>query len=445
MTGAAWEGANNRLLKLFISAWLAYIFLHLVAPAKSNSPNEFYSWVLVAIYITIAIITVLALSMAMRSSTPVKEIKYESNASLDSVKFDECVIIAATVLSAVGLFLHLYDKVFIMQLDYGAGLNCARYRWLESGSGRVGVSSWQSAAGHILVNFYFVAICVSVLRWEHIRTHCKTIGLVVGLVLMFAYSLSIGTRSVPIVVLAFLLSVCVLRKAFGKSFVPNVSLSGAALYIGLIGFLFVAYSTSVFSGRAECNKSNSFEYTRSFFLHLGAMPKPVFERSGTLPKIIEDTRNYSVLTSLYIIHTQWTFQNIIDLKQRRGEYFIGSVLGGLSKIGFKIDINTKRAIKGRLLSVPGAAWYWLGVLGVIIVAIVHGIVIFFAEYIVKSSRKGYLGPVIYTFVGTFSVLSPLTSIGNLMVFPFMVIALLSLLFIHWSLKYYMTWRDVWAK
>lgn len=417
--------SRNPMLVGHVLVWSVYLFSCLVTPAKSlYEDTHTLGVVLVVSYVVLSVAGALLLMAVFPPKAPRQVPTNKIDRLYDYLK-PHRLIILTSLLVLCGLLLHLYDKVFIMKIDYSAGIAKARQEWLAHGTERGGgISSWQSAAGHILVNFHFIVIAMVLLFWKELPKFYKYFGYFVSVVAILIYSGSIGSRSVPLFFLLYVISVLLLGKSLGRGFLPK----GFRVLFTLLVFLIVAYNLLVFHERGKVfGENNPQKYTQSFMSQLGGKETSAFDKGENLPGILGEIYYYTILTTVYVNHNQWTFDYVLTLKDRPGQSMFNTVYGGLFKIGVVgREWNSDRAFSGVFLSLPGCAYYDYGIFGMIVIAVLHGIFIFTANYVVrgKNLRVGYI--FLFLLMGVFSLVSPLTSAANLMIFPYMVISYLCL-------------------
>ena len=419
--------SKNPLLVGHILVWSVYLLSCLVTPAKSLYEDTHAQAVfLVVIYVVLSV----AGALLLMASFPKRDFRQEATERIDRLYNylkPHRLIILTGLLVLCGLLLHLYDKVFIMKIDYSAGVAKARHEWLAKGTERGGgISSWQSAAGHILVNFHFIVMAMVLLFWKELPKFYKYFGYIVSVVAILLYSASIGSRSVPLFFLLYVMSVLLLSKSLTRGFLP---MGFRCLFVLLI-LLILAYNLFVFHERGKVFGDNSPQkYTQSFIPQLGGEETSGFDDGEDLPGFIGEMYYYLILSTVYVNHNQWTFDYVLTLKERPGQSMFNTLYGGLVKVGvLSRERIEPRAFSGRFLSLPGCAYYDFGVLGMIFIAMLHGFFLFAANQVVRGNtlRGGFV--FLYLLVGVFSLVSPLTSAANLMIFPYMVISYLCLPF-----------------
>lgn len=417
---------NNHLVKWYLWIWAIYFLLLFITPGSSlESTHNLGLFYTISYVITSAgVATFLNLvAPTVRWQRVGTELRHQCF-YYDLQPHRLMLWINAMVL--IGFGLHIYDKAFILPIDFTQGIASARFQWIRLGAERQDViSSWQSAAGHILANFYFVSILLSFVFWENLPKFKRAISLIIGLVVMLAYSATMANRSVPLVFIAFCGALMLLRRILGKTALP-ISTIAKAISV-LLAFLFVAYALYVFSDRAQLTGSNIKDYAQSFFLQLGGRETATFDYGDSLPEPLRDIFYLVVLTILYIVHTQWTFDMVLTLTDTPGGSLLNTIYAGLTRIGLEsiASYNDDRAFKGVLLSLPGSAWYDFGLIGMYLVAIFHGFLIYLSNQLLlgNNARVTFGAVFLFIVVAVFSLISPLTSVANLMVFPFLIMSL----------------------
>lgn len=419
--------SQNYLLLSYVLVWLAYLFSCFITPARSAYEDTHERAILlVGTYVILSAAGAFVLMIIFR--------RRSGNGAADRIRLlydylkPRRLVILTSCLVVGGLLLHLYDKIFIMNIDYSVGIAKARYAWIENGAARGGgVSSWQSVAGHILVNFYFIPIAMVLLFWKELPRRHRYLGYGVSVAAVLIYSASMGSRSVPLFFLLYVVSLLLLVKSVGGKFLPK---GFSWLFVLLVGLIFV-YNIFVFHERGVVSGGDDpKQYTRSFFSQLGGEETGGFKLGEKLPGFLGEMFYYGVLTIMYVNHNQWTFDYVLTLDERPGQSMFNTVYGGLAKIGIiKREQVQERAFSGVFLSLPGCAYYDFGLWGMVIIAALHGIFLFAADYLVCGSRLRTWRLFLFLVVSMFSLVSPLTSAVNLMTFPYLIICYLSLPFL----------------
>jgi len=415
---------KNPLVTCYALVWIAYWASCLAVPANSLYEETHMQAVsLVAIYVLLSI----AIALLLMKIAP--ESRYDESPDRLNLLYDYLkphrLIVLASSLMVLGLVLHFYDKIVIMDIDYSVGIANARHEWLSNGAKRGGgISSWQSATGHILANFYFIVMLTVLLFWEELSKKEQFLGFALSTVVLLTYSASMGSRTVPLFFSIYVISIMLLRKPLGKKTSPLL----LRLSLFILIFLVFTYNIFVFQKRSEVFGDNSpKDYTQSFFNHLGGEKTSYYEVGEHLPKPLKGLFYHIVLTFVYVNHNQWTFDYILTLDNRPGQSTLNTFYAGLTKVGI-IDNSQleQRAFSGKFLALPGCAYYDYGTLGVISISIIHGIFLFFANHLVRKKNLRLWHLFLFILVCMFSLLSPLSSAANLMSFPYIIISFLCL-------------------
>jgi hypothetical protein len=416
--------SKNYLLISYISVWAAYLFSCLVTPAKSLYKETHTQAVLLVLGYVVLSAAFTFLLTALFSKKSLSKPSNGLNLLYDNLKPRRLIVLMGFLILC-GLLLHFYDKIFIMNIDYSAGIAKARHEWIANGIERGGgISSWQSAAGHILTNFFFTAMSIVLLFWKELLRFHKYFGYCVSVIAVLIYSGSMGSRSVPLFFLLLVISILVMRKSLGKRFLPK----GFRCLFALLVLLIFTYNIFVFHKRGKVHGGNSpKQYTRSFFSQLRGKETSRFISGEKLPGFLSELYYYGILTTIYVNHNQWTFDYILTLDERPGQSMFNSVYGGLAKTGIigKEQLE-KRAFRGVFLSLPGCAYYDFGLPGMVIISMLHGTFLFAANHLVRKRKLTVWYLFLFILVGMFSLISPLTSAANLMSFPYLIISCLSL-------------------
>jgi hypothetical protein len=421
----------NTLFKWFIYVWASYLFLLFITPARSLESTHSLGLLFTLGYVLTAGVVVVFMELGVPAAKPSPDISAWRYEELFNRLQPQRLLSWVSSLTVIGLGLHIYDKAFIMNIDFSQGIASARFEWLRLGAEREGaISSWASAAGHLLSNFYFAGSFLSILFWENLPKFKRYSSLIIAVSVMLIYAATMANRSVPFVFIGFCASLILLRRLLGRPALPIAR--SLKLYSALLLLVLFSYAIYVFSERAHLSNASMKDYTQSFFIHLGAQETPAFDIGDILPTPLHDLFYLTQLVILYIVHTQWTFDFVLTLPDTPGGNLFNTIYAGLSKLGVEstVGYTDDRAFKGVLLSLPGSAWYDFGSVGLFLVAISHGFLIYLSRYLLLISRNRYrisFGAVLlFILVAIFSLVSPLTSLANLMVFPFLLVSLASI-------------------
>lgn len=432
--------AISKLRGLFIWTWGAYLVLALITPQDGYKVSflahaTLWGHVLLTFFI----------ACIFAKDRP----RNKTGCSASEFGKKEIVPIFL-VISLIGLGFHLYDKIFILGLEYDKGICFAKNQWVAKGLERSGaISSAASAIGHltfnlIFVSLFFLTVCAE--KWSF----RKYLGYhLLCLVSILIYSGSIGNRTIPLILYASILVLSLWRKSVGLKLFPFGS-KKLVIFVASFFVIFSSYFVFIFYDRARCEiKSDVIgaevpaekisDYRESFVEMFGGQRSPDvpdFDKNGSVNKTGGQSRwrklaDLLSLSGLYIVHTQWTYDQILKQEKHPGSNLINSVLGGMVKIGM-LNEYPARSFSSRLLHLPGSIFYSFGFSGLILFSILWGLLLARIDSVVY--QFGVYGIIGYFWVGLFNVLAPLTSAANLMGFPYLCICSAVILFLHYCLS-----------
>ncbi len=324
------------------------------------------------------------------------------------------------LLSVIGLGLHYYDKLIINHFT-GACLADLRGAWIDAtvARGRT-LSSWQSALGHILSHATFPLLFVLFIGGQRFSRRLRLMGWSVAVGSTFLYALIIGTRTtilsfVACAVLAVGLGLCLRRN---ESAMP--SLKALALVLAMA----LSYAAAISADRMYCHGGPNL-YVDQFVPELSA------EFSGPMPE--SPMGRLAMLIGIYVSHSSWTFEKSLEFPNRSGSVFLNFGWYWLYRLGI-IDAmpSGERPYQHGMMSLTGAAWYDFDLPGMVVVAMLHGIVMAYAGFMLSSSgfRQAF-GALTYVCIGLITLWAPLAFAPNTLSYPFIGLAFLAYISCAW--------------
>lgn len=405
---------STQLFNVHIGIWCLYFIGLWIVPQKSEiDPTAAYIHLL--LFLAITVVSFLAINQYLN-----RNYKFNDQPLDQSGGYKIFLI-----LSLIGLFFHLYDKIFIMNIDYTQGICSAKSQWVDSAEKRGhGISSIWSFIGHILFNLHF-AFFYRLIMDKKFENSFKYVSLLVfQFFLILVYSASIGNRSVILFVVCYVATLLLLKEK--KEL-------GLIKYLWKLRPFFIslfvvsgAYFLYVFHDRARCEsgsdsqvevtEANIKRYQDSFNSVLGADKSVETEKSIWYTNKLTRLLNLSIL---YTVHTQWTFALVLAEPERTGSNLINSPLSWLTKLNL-IGPLPNRTFSSRLLHLPGSVFYSFDFFGFYIFAMLFGGLMAATSFF---RNKNIFSQLAYIMVGLFTLIAPLTSAANLMAFPFLLVAL----------------------
>ena len=335
-----------------------------------------------------------------------------------SIKEVKLLINFGLILSFLGLGLSFYDKIFIQEIDFNAGLTAARHQMKDAGELRgANVSSIFSALGHLFSSGYFLSGSLIVLYREKLGSKYKVLGyLLVFSLLIIASALSAGRSSI------LLLAVFMIG-AYGISprrHLPTGDKGGNRL-LGLIALsLLGIYILYIFNDRAVLTGVNLREYSETFFAYLGLKINTVIARFFS-----NDSPIYLILLALgYLSHSYSTSNLLLDsLDESKTIIFIHTTRL-LQKAGLAPEMHFDWVLAGRFPSLPSALVYQFGYSGFILASVAIGISCGLASLMITHTNAGIFRLMLFLSAFSLLVISPLLLSFDFLAFPFVIISFL---------------------
>lgn len=359
---------------------------------------------------------------------PLSLLRYEISLSSKALLWSGQMANLFCFMALLGVFMVIYDRVFIQGVDYSQGVSAAREDWRAVSTARTGVSSPLSVLGNILYPLVFISVIINFVFYETIGR--SFLRLVFCFLIVICFSLVIGGRTSVLILMCVALGACVLRFQLGKSFLPAKFLGVASL--ALISCL--AFSGLIFYWRMAGSTVDFSQYASS-----------LVERHGGYIKVGESVGDSTVFEALlysvvvYVVHVKWVFQSILtDNAVLQGNAFLNQVFWILSSRGgfdlsiFSYDLDWTHS--GKWISLPGATWHDFGSVGVLLISMflfslmfaMGSALLFFSRF---GGRFQVLFLVIYSAFLTVFVMSPFVFLLDVVEFVYMVLDVFIVVFL----------------
>jgi oligosaccharide repeat unit polymerase len=399
------------MIKPFLASWALYFLLLFALPFELIYPN-----VAAALLIQVGFVILVALSF-LATSGPSDRLHYLEG----EITHARSLTNLALILSIAGLLALIFDKVAIQGIDYSQGLASAREQWRQVGMRRSGFSSPFSVVGYMIGSSYFVAILLVTAQHHQFSRVERMWVYFMAVVLGLANSAITGGRSSLLLLLAFIVSSFVVRRGVRLgSIVPNlidrVLLAGAAVAVA-------GYVLLVTSQRAAFSDMATSLYVQQGTIFLGLPLKEWFIRTfdtSALSSILAAL----VYTGSYLVHSFTTVCAMIDAPPEGGTIILNHPLRLLSRLGLTAPPDETWFLAGRFPSLPGALWYQFGTVGLVLGSMLLGAVSGLATRWSRLRPHALLPAGIEACCCVTLLLSPLIFAGDLLAFPFVVLAVL---------------------
>lgn len=411
-------------IRWYLYVWFFFFLFEAILPVESISGNKLQAVLASIDYVLVSAGTAWLFYISFRRKTVYVQ-KVSRGLNFRQLKL---IILCSLVLSLSGFLLLWFDKIFIQKIDYSAGMAVAREVWRKAGEERQGVSSVASVLGYITGFSFYVTIAMIHLHWENLTKYYRYLGLFSGLLLLFGMSYLSGGRTIILLQIASMMSIGIIRRIKRISFLPGRKTTSKFIPLSIIFIAFV-FSIYIFKLRAEMSNMDAKNYVSELVNFLGGIETDTFNSIENLGDIFADIIYLSLGAGVYLTHTLWSFQTVLDAEYRPGWVSLSYIMSLLAKIGAIQNASEPWLLAGNFISLPGALWYDFGSLGFLIAAIVHGILLGSAMVTVSHRKAGGIGVgwVIAVLIST--ILSPLVFAPLLMSFPFMLVSYVCLSFL----------------
>lgn len=337
--------------------WGAAFILLFVLPFESRFGNEFLCFLLSGIFV----ITIITSAIIFLDFFQRHKYRFGRVGRPISLKLLKRLIVLFSVLSLIGIFFILYDRIVIRGIDYSLGLRNARYQWLNSQGG-----SLISVTGNLLVPFSYCVLFWVIFHWEKLGKGERLIGVMSGVGVPMCHALINGGRSNILLAVLFTVSVFVCRYASGLTFIPKMKHAGlTVLLIGAILFVAV-FSVFLSSASGVSMKDYTIKLVE---LNGGKVTEFYLNRKDNL------LVDVVMLFTSYLFHGQWRFGQIIDLDivERVGDDLIYPMLLWLQKFHlYSGEVMNPPMLSGNFLNLPASFYYSLGYAGIFVGAVFIG-------------------------------------------------------------------------
>ncbi len=315
--------------------------------------------------------------------------------------------------SIIGFGLILYDRIFLRNINYLEGLRSARYAWLASESGNI-----YGVTGNLLSSFAYVGLFLSVYHYLNMAKRVFYIFYFLMLIIGFA-ALNGGRSNLLLVSVIWIFARLLAERRRGHT----VKLT---LVHGLFALLLFGYIVYISNSSAELG-GVEIEVLAEAGIH------DLYGVAACVSCDVFTSKIASILSYLvaYLYHGQWIAQISLGLSYFPGNYLFESAPLVMLRTLLGAPAEAVYFEGGVFISLPGAAYYDYGYMGVFFVAILLGVAIGVADFLLRSRRSLSFLKVTYCCVVFFyGILSPIApahgfSYFSYVLFSFLVISFLS--------------------
>ena len=410
-------GVASYVMRWACGTWVLWFVLAALLPVKRD-PTSAWTAALASLdygILTVGVAFMIVLALGDRGgAVPAK------HAGLYRPRAVRFTVTWSLALALLGVWLIWFDRTVFQGIDYSAGIASAREQWREAGEARQGTSSLASLAGNLMAPLLYVGLGHIHRHWERLGAGHRYLGGGIGLIALVAYAALGGGRTPLLLALGLVVSVGILRRGEGKGFVPGSRFTRLLGFVALC--ILLVYSGYVFQKRAEFSNLNLRTYTGSFVDHLGGQATSSFDLISLPGGALSDFGHLAVLMDLYLVHSLWTFQTILEAPNRPGQIMFSSLLRLLARAGFVGEGPAPWLYAGRFIPLPGALWYDFGFPGFLLGGLVHGMLLGVAIVLICRHRAEGLGLALVVAVLILTLFAPLLPAFEMIYFILMLVA-----------------------
>lgn len=412
---------------------IAYILWSIFFGAYLFYPGKVTPFSMTGFYLTLFFCLFFLLSNKLqfnaltKNSTPLK---------ISQEKINHLSLIFLTI-AFIGICLHLWDKIALRGYNY---FSCVDIRelWLNDGAERKsGISSWQSAFGHILVFFSIFPVIFS-----DLKERTGKIFFSLACIFFIVYCWTIVSRSS---LLAFsIICITSFHQFYSIGYISRLDFIKKFATLFSLLLLFVVFTFSKKIACANIDSTSEFvegsmrEHMLSFEV-IPSKPGPyplqfldnflnphfkALKSTVELPSTWFQGNNKSTYVSnaipLYIGNGINNFTQVANKNiDHDYKFLFNPFIGIINRLSSKVIIEVsdlRRSFTQGFINFPGAVYLTFGKWGVLFCPLFLGL--FFRFLYVYSSNNILLIPLV-SFFQSFAILAPLTNLTSNMSTPFL--------------------------
>jgi oligosaccharide repeat unit polymerase len=354
-----------------------------------------------------------------------KKPKFPTMISNEEIYFTVKVIVFLTL---VGLVCLLIDRLIIRDIDYSLGSRTARYQWLTSQGG-----NFFSIIGNLFSPFAYCGIFFLMIHSSKIKDKWVYFTLASIILSIFGFSFLNGARSnlLLALVVGYISIILKEKKIEDKNQKLSVKNKSLILFIFLLTIYYVTDATS----QSASMGAGGWDVQTLILMDIqnfNIVPVNEFFDLNASREWIFNV----IYILIYLYHGQWSAMYALSMpsSSREGSFLLYPYQTMLDRIGLvgSYDISYFTDL-GVFISLPGAFYYDLGWIGVIVLSTLLGVFLGLIAYSIfrRNSVDGIkLSLIIY--ILSILVLSPVLpayGFGGLdfIVFSFFCLGLLNLI------------------
>lgn len=391
--------------------WVLFCLVEFIFPAKCIYGDSFLVYFYFAIYY---------LLMAVPALIIVGDKKFFSDSvgmlSSDEVKNIDYWIFICFVTTFAGFILLFYNRVILQQIDYGSGIAEAREQWktvgLETGTSIFGV------IGNVFLAAYLPLTCILLLKYEVLKRRSRALGISSILIGLGSYSVFSGGRTPMLITLTLIIAMLLVRWGMNLKIYPGKAYV-KIVYIPVIITVALGYTLYVFDSRSKMNNIDPSVYAESWIYYLGGEIKSNNAIIENMPEFIEPAMYHSITTGAYLLHSIWSFQTILESKDRSGSILLTRVRYIANRFGIG-SAPEPWLLYGFFIPLPGAALYDFGLVGMLLTALLHGSLLGWGLLCFAKPTKNLLRVCISGMIFLTTIIAPMGFAPDMLIFPFLV-------------------------
>jgi|GEM_PF-3231961 len=400
-------------LKIYLVIWILVYFFGAIAPGSSlfSIESKIITIFLTTIYLFLSILAFLGLyyNKPLYFIKPLRKLDYNLTISF------------LAICSLVGILCFIYDKTIIQGIDYSQGLAKARYQFIDNAAEREGISSIFSVLGYFLGAYCFTGLYLLLVFWDKVKVKRRILFFCIFILGIFIISLLTGGRTSVILIVTIFFTSYIIRKGWGlKAWPFSKAFGKIIIIISLIVFIYLIF---IFSQRADATNSLAEFYAEKMFDWMQVKTNERFSLINKLPDSFQSSFFFLSILWIYLVHSNWIFEGIIQLNDFSGQAVFVNYRNILSKFGI-VDTPQEWIFSGRFITWVGGIYHDFGIGGLIVCAILHGGIMGYSLKMILHN-KGSFDPLNFLFfflTFSISITSPFIIVIDVLMFPSILVS-----------------------
>lgn len=418
----------KEILKRFIQIWIVVYVLAVLIPASSiySIESQFYALGIIAIFLFIlSLSSIFSVSLFLSKFKNNESILFEKELIVNEILIYKIIKICS-FLCLLGLLFFIYDKAFIQGVNYLDGLAVARSNFRDIGENRNGVSSIYSVLGYVLSGFSCISLLLSFIFYEF-NVKISSFGILIPIINLMGVSFLTGGRTSIILIVIVIISGRSIRKLIGYNSWPFTKKK--TIIFNLLSLLMFFYIIYIFADRAQSNNVSVKNYTESMIEYLSGEPTVNFEKIEVFPEPFQSFTYLLLSLITYFVHGTWITEGIFEVSVKYGNATFLGFGDYLAKIGLPTKLD-EWIFSGKFVTWPGAIYHDLGLIGILIIPLIHGILFGYCSYKIHH-RKELTISVLFLFFFNFSIMmtSPFICVIDLLMFTPICLAFITVIIV----------------